>query len=342
MHLISLKQEILTALGLPAFRLFPPFYLQFISMNFYYKFLNGLLLAILGLQTYTLAQSPTDELMMPKHEICFLGNYEYGQFDEYWEGSFLRTNGTIATVQRRTAFLMAAYGLTSKLNFYAGIPVVSTNSTYPNGGRFAGAKGFQDYSIGLKYKVFQKDFEKSEFSAFASLNFSNRASDYLSDYQPYSLGLGTPQLAWRGVFHYKLESGVYFRGGGAFVWKGYTKAEREYYYNDGSYYTPWMDVPNSWNYELTLGKWIKGHALRVELNYMGQRSTSGDDIRAYNAPQPTNQVHMDRVGVFAHYYFQKFKGLGVLASFNQVINGENAPKMSSLGAGVTYQFSLLK
>lgn len=311
-------------------------------MNIYSKFLNGLWIAILGLQTYTLAQSPTDELMMPKHEICFLGNFEYGHFDQYWEGSNLRKNGTIATVQRRTAMFMAAYGLTPKLNIYAGLPYVSTNSTYPNGGRFAGAQGFQDYSLGLKYQAFQKKFEKSELSAFASLNFSNRASNYLSDYQPYSLGLGTPQLAWRGILHYQMENGLYLRGVGAYLWKGYTEAEREYYYNNGSYYTPWMDVPNSWNYEVILGKWFKGNSLRVEFSYVGQRSTFGDDIRAYNAPQPTNQVDLDRVGLFAHYYFQKIKGLGVLASYNQIIDGKNAPKMTSLGAGVTYQFSLLK
>ncbi|GMQ26489.1 hypothetical protein Aoki45_31710 [Algoriphagus sp. oki45] len=328
------------ALGLPACPIFPLYTINFISMNFYTKFLKGFFLAFLGLYTYTLAQSPTDELMMPKQEICFLGYYEYGQFDEYWEGSLLRTNGTIATVQRRTALLMAAYGLTPKLNLYAGLPYVSTNSTLPNGGKFAGTQGFQDYSIGLKYQFFQRKTEENEFSAFASLNFSNRASDYLSDYQPYSLGLGTFQLAWRGILHYKLKNGFYARGSGAFVWKGYTKAEREFYYNDGSYFTPWMDVPNSWNYEAVLGKWFKGNLLRVELSYMGQRSTSGDDIRAYNAPQPTNRVNMDRLGFFAHYYFPKVKGLGVLASFNQVIRGKNAPKMNSLGTGITYQFGL--
>lgn len=289
-----------------------------------------------------MAQSPVDELMMPAKEICFLGNFEYGQFDEYWEGSKLRTNATIATVQRRTAMVMAAYGVTQKLDVYVGLPYVSTNSTLPNGGKFAGTSGFQDYSLGLKYQALKKESEKGEFSLYGSLNFSNRATDYLSDYQPYSLGLGTPQLAWRAILHYKWTNGLYVRGVGGYIWKGYTKAEREYYYNDGSYYTPWMDVPNSWNYEASLGKWFFSNSLRVEFTYSAQYSTSGDDIRAYNAPQPTNQVNMGRVGGFAHYYFQNIKGLGVLAYYNQVVQGENAPKMTAFGAGVTYQFRLLK
>lgn len=310
-------------------------------MNFYLKFRNGVFMLFLGLPILTWAQSPIDELMMPTKEICFLGNYEYGQFNQYWEGSTLRTNATIETVQRRTALLMAAYGVTDKLDVYVGLPYVSTNSTKPNGGKFAGASGNQDLSIGVKYEVLKKESEKGVFSAFASLNFSTPVSNYLSDYQPYSLGLGTPQLAWKAILHYKWNNGLYLRGVGGYIWKGYTEAEREYYYNEGSYYTSWMDVPSSWNYELVLGKWFFQNALRLELNYGSQYSTSGDDIRVYNAPQATNQVNMDRVGAFAHYYFPKIKGLGVLASYSQIIDGKNAPKMTSLGLGVTYQFQLL-
>lgn len=294
-----------------------------------------------GVQIYTYAQSPTDELMMPQKEICFLVNYEYGQFDQYWEGDFLRKNGTIATVQRRTAMGMAAYGLSPKLNVYLGIPWVSTNSTLPNGGKFAGTSGLQDLSLGLKYQLIEKTLGKGQLTGFASLNFSTPISNYLSDYQPYALGLGTPQLAWRGLAHYKMSKGIYLRGVVGYIWKGYTKAEREYYYSNGSHYTPWMDVPSSWNFHAALGKWFFQNSLRVELTHQVQKSTFGDDIRAYNAPQPTNRVDFTQVGAFAHYYSRQIKGLGLLAYVNQVTTGKNAPKMTSIGVGVTYQFQLL-
>lgn len=293
-----------------------------------------------GFHTYTYGQSPTDELMMPAKEICFLANYEYGQFDHYWEGDLLRTNGTIATVQRRTAMLMAAYGITSKLNVYLGIPHVSTNSTLPNGGKFAGATGIQDLGIGLKYEAVKKASKNGELTIQGSVNFSSPASNYLSDYQPYSLGIGAPQLACRAIAHHRWNSGLYLRAVGGYTWKGYTKAEREYYYNDGSYFTPWMDVPSSWNFQAALGKWFFQNSLRIEVTYGSQISTSGDDIRAYNAPQPTNRVNMNQVGGFAHYYFRSVKGLGVLGYFSQVVDGKNAPRITSFGGGVTYQFQL--
>jgi hypothetical protein len=306
--------------------------------NYYRKLF--LLLGGIWLSYISAAQTPTDGLMMPKGDICLLLNYEYGQFDHYWEGATLRENGTIAKVQRRTATVMAAYGISKRINAYIGLPFVSTNSTIPNGGKFAGTRGVQDLMLGLKYMVIQRKGEKGQWTGFGSVIFSTPASNYLSDYQPYSIGIGSPQLAWRGLIEYEWDNGFYLRGNGGFTWKGYTEAERSYYYNDGSYYTPWMDVPNAWTYEAVLGKWFMDKSLRVELNYNSSLSTSGDDIRAYNAPQPTNKVNMDRIGVFGHYFFIKPKGLGLVASYSRVINGRNAPEMSSVNAGITYQFGL--
>lgn len=299
-----------------------------------------LLIGGIGLSYKTVAQTPTDGLMMPKGDICFLLNYEYGQFDHYWEGETLRKNGTIAKVQRRTAFVMAAYGISNKLNAYIALPYVSTNSTTPNGGKFAGTDGIQDLSLGLKYEAFRRKADKGEWTAFGSVVFSTPVSNYLSDYQPYSLGIGAPQIAWRALIEYEWNNGFYLRGNGGYTWKGYTEAEREYYYNEGSYYTAWMDVPSAWTYEAVLGKWFMDKSLRVELSYNSLLSTSGDDIRAYNAPQPTNKVNIDRIGAFAQYFFKKPKGLGLVASYSRVIHGRNAPELSSFSAGVTYQFGL--
>jgi len=296
-----------------------------------------------GLNLYAIgfAQTPSDALLMPKNELCLLLQYEYGQFDHYWEGENLRKNGTIAQVQRRNILAMAAYGITNKLNVYAGLPYVRTNSTIPNGGKLAGASGLQDWMIALKYEVLRQKRDKSEWTTFGSLTFSAPASNYLSDYQPYSLGIGAPQLAWRIITEYEWNNGLYLRGQGGFIWKGYTEIEREYYYNDGSYYSSWMDVPNAWTYQLVVGKWFSEKSLRVEVNYLSSQSTSGDDIRAYNAPQPTNNVDIQQVGVFAQYFFKKPKGLGLVTSFTKVINGRNAPKMSAFNFGVTYQFGLI-
>jgi len=308
-------------------------------MQLYFRLLL-LLMGGISMPYLSLAQTPTDELMMSKGDICFLFNFEYGQFDQYWEGETLRKNGTIAKVQRRTSMVMAAYGITKRLNAYVGLPYVSTNSTTPNGGKFAGTSGIQDLTIGLKYEVIRRKGANGEWMGFGSVTYSTPVSNYLSDYQPYSLGIGAPQITWRGVVEYEWNAGFYLRGNGGYIWKGYTEVEREYYYNDGSYFTSWMDVPSAWTYEAVVGKWFMNKSLKAEVSYNSSRSTSGDDIRAYNSPQPTNRVDMDRIGIFAQYFFQKPKGLGLVASYSRVIQGRNAPEMAAFSAGITYQFGL--
>lgn len=288
------------------------------------------------------AQTPTDALLMQSGQACVLLDGSYGSFDEYWEGSLLRENQTIATVNRNSIMPMVAFGILKNLTVFLGAPYISTESTEPNGGKFAGASGFQDLTLAAKYRFLNLEGEKGNLSSFAALGFSTPVTNYLPDYMPYSLGLGAPELSYRFISQYQWKSGLYFRLSGAYLWRGYAKAEREYYYNDGSYYTPWMDVPNAVNFEGHIGLWTLKNSLQIELGYIGSRSTSGDDIRPYNAPQPTNNIDSDRVGIFAHYYVPTIKGLGFVAYHNRFISGRNAARINTTGLGITYFFDYLK
>ncbi len=288
------------------------------------------------------AQTPADAIFMQQGEACVLLNLDLGRFDQYWEGENLRYNETIAQVRRNTVLPMAAIGIFEKLNFYVGLPHVQTSSSEPNGGRFQGAKGFQDLILALKYGVYNKSSEKGEFSVNISGGYSTPATNYLSDYLPYSLGFGADEWNLRAILQYRFTNGLYFRTSGAHLWRGYTEAERDYYYNNGSYYTALMDVPNAWNYQFIAGKWFLNSSLKIEAAYNGLKSTSGDDIRKYNAAQPTNKVEFDQVGISAQYYFPQIKGLGLQTYYNQIINGRNMSKSGNFGFGITYQFNFIK
>lgn len=287
-------------------------------------------------------QTPTDALMMPPKNACVLLGYDVGEFDRYWEGDYLRKNETIATVNRKTILPMAAIGIFEELNLYLSLPYVRTESSEPNGGKFTGAKGFQDFGIALKYRALEKSLGNDKLSLFSTIGYSTPATNYLSDYMPYSLGFGAPEFALRGIVQYQFKNGFYARGMISHLWRGYTEAERDYYYNDGSYYSAIMDVPNAWNFEGVLGAWFLNSTLKLELNYTGLKSTSGDDIRAYNAAQPTNNVRFDRIGLSAQYYIPAIKGLGIVGYHNIVVNGQNTAKFSNTGMGLTFQFNYIK
>lgn len=288
------------------------------------------------------AQTPADAIMMEKGEICLAILYDHGYWEQYWEGALLRRNGNMGTLIRQTVSPMAAVGLANKLNLIVMTPYVKTRSSEPNGGQLAGVQGFQDLGLFLKAEVVNREIGKGKLTFHPTLGFSTPMSNYLSDYMPYSLGFGANEFSARGILQYQLHKGLYVRGSVAHLWRGYTEAERDYYYSNGSYYTAWMNVPNAWNYQATIGMWLLDNSLRLETSFNGLKCTSGDDIRAYNAPQPTNKVEVDQLSFFGQYYFQKNKGLGVLASYTQMFNGRNMGKFSNIGFGLTYQFSVLK
>lgn len=288
------------------------------------------------------AQTPNDASMMPSKNICVLLSYDFGTFDRYWEGTLLRSNETIAAVDQKTIMPMAAIGILDDLNFYISLPYIKTESSEPNGGKFAGVKGFQDVGFALKYRAIHRDLGPGKFTALATAGFSTPFTNYLSDYRPYSIGAGAPEFSLRGIAQYQWNNGFYARASLAHLWRGYTEAERDYYYNNGSYYTAWMDVPNAWTYEGILGKWLLDKSLKLELSYFSLSSTSGDDIRAYNAAQPTNKVESDRIGFSAQYFFKTLKGFGIVAYHNRVVDGRNVPKLSNTGFGITYQFNVIK
>ena len=284
------------------------------------------------------SQTPSDALMMKQREACFALTYENGSFDEYWEGTSLRKNETIATVSRRAIAPMIAIGITDNFNFYVGVPHVKTESSEPNGGKLQGAKGFQDLTFAIKYEILNKELGKGKLALLGAGGYTTPLTNYLSDYRPYSIGNGTNEWSVRGIVQYKLEMGLYARISGGHLFRGATKAERDYYYNNGSYYTAWMDVPNAWEQNAVVGMWMLKNALKLEASYYALMSTSGDDIRKYNAAQPTNKVEFGQVGFNAQFFIKKVKGLGVLAYYNQMLSGRNMGKVTAFGAGATYQF----
>lgn len=305
-----------------------------IPMNLKSRFLS-LLLAGLGMIQLAMAQTPTDGLMMPKGEICVAVLYEDANWDHYWEGSSLRTNGNIGIFNRKMVMPMIVGGITDRINFIVSLPYVKTSAS---GGQIAGVEGIQDFGLSLKAQLVDKKLEKSKVMVFTNLSFSTPASNYLSDYMPFSLGFGARELGLRAIAQYEFDKGPYFRGSFAYLHRGVTEAERDYYYQEGSFYTATMDVPDAIHAQIAVGSWFLQKKLRVEANMTTLRCASGDDIRAYNSPQPTNKVDFDQVGGFAQYYFKKESGLGVLAYYNHLFSGRNMGQFSGFGLGLTYQF----
>jgi len=308
------------------------------AMKNYFRFL-GLLGASLGTITIAQAQTPLDGLMMPKGEICIALQYDQVTWDRYWEGSTIRVNQNIGTFTRQTDMPMIVGGITDKVNVILSLPYVKTGAS---AGQMAGVQGIQDFGISVKALLLEKSIGKGKLTGFSNLSFSTPASNYLSDYMPFSLGFGAKELGIRAIGKYELDKGAYLRVSYSFLNRGITEAERDFYYADGSFYTSKMDVPNALLGQVTVGSWMMKKKLRVEASLTTFQSTSGDDIQVYSMPQPTNKVDFDRIEGFAQYYFRTNGGLGLIASYQQAISGRNMGQFSGYGFGLTYQFKALQ
>jgi hypothetical protein len=304
-------------------------------MKNYFRFLS-LLCASLGLLSIANAQTPLDGLMMPKGEICIALQYDQVTWDRYWEGSTTRVNQNIGTFTKQMGMPMIVGGITDKLNVILSLPYVKTEAS---AGQLTGVQGIQDFGLSLKALLLEKSIGKGKLTGFSNLSFSMPASNYLSDYMPFSLGFGANELGIRAIGKYELDKGPYLRASYSYLHRGVTEAERDFYYaGQNAFYTGKMDVPNAFLGQVTLGSWMFKKKLRVEASLTAIKSTSGDDIRVYSMPQPTNKVDFDRVEGFAQYYFKTNGGFGLIASYQKAISGRNMGQFSGYGLGITYQF----
>lgn len=299
-----------------------------------------ILIAVNAITFGLYAQTPSDAVMMKQRQSCLAITYDQGSWDHYWEGDYLRTNGNVGTLQRRVIMPMIAIGLHDRLNLIISAPHVKTESKEPNGGFMNGAEGFQDLGLNAKALLLDNQVGTGKFSVLANVGFSTPITNYLSDYMPYSLGFGANEFSLRAIAQYKMGNGLYAQGAAAHLWRGQTRVERDYYYANGSYYTDMMDVPDAWNFHGAIGIWLFENSLKFEANYMTLHCTSGDDIRKYNAGQPTNKVEVSQIGFSTQYYFKNVKGFGLLAYYSQIINGRNMGEFTTIGGGVTYQFKI--
>jgi hypothetical protein len=298
---------------------------------------SAVLAVVLSICVTSNAQTPWDEVMMGKGEICTALIYEHSSWNQYWEGTYLRENANIGTFTRQTAMPMVAMGLTKKINIIASLPYISTNAS---GGTQAGQSGFQDISISAKVDWLQKKVGNGRLLFLTNAHFSTPVGNYLSDYMPFSLGVGATEIGLRGIGGYKMDNGLIFRAALAYLWRGQTEVERDYYYENGSVYSPYMNVPEALNFHAAIGYWAFDNRLRMEATYMSLNCLTGDDIRSYNRPQPTNKTEVSQVGGWVQYFIKSDQGLGALAYFNQTLSGRNMGKATTIGIGLTYQFKV--
>ncbi|MEZ0483797.1 hypothetical protein [Fibrella aquatica] len=276
------------------------------------------------------AQMPQDAIYMPKKTICAAAMYGRSNWNEYWENTLKRENLNIGTHTTQSASLMAAVGLSDRVNLIVNVPYVWTSTT---AGNLMGQKGFQDVSGWLKVNALQY----KGLSLHGIVGLSTPLSSYVPSFQPMSIGMGARSAAGRVLLNYKHpKTGLYLTAHGSYIWRSTIRIDQDSYQADGRVYnTDEVAVPNATDTAVRIG--ILRSAFQTEVFAERFACTSGDNIRRNDMPFPTNNMRATTVGWYAKY---QPHNVGVNARVGYVTDGLNMGQSTSFMLGLLYQINL--
>ena len=290
-----------------------------------------IVLAFIGFSAITCslsAQLPYDAIYMPKKTVCAVAAYSYSEWTEYWENTLLRDNANIGKHIDQSAMLMAAAGLTDRLNLLISLPYITTKNTQ---GNLLGQQGIQDLTLQLKYKF----YNQKGLSVHGVLGGSMPMSKYVPDFLPMSIGLHSTNVRGRGIVSYLHQTGLYVTAHGAYIGRSKITVDRDSYQAyDRVYNSNRVAIPNVTEGGLRLG-YLKP-TFQVEAFLESSAGVGGDNILRNNAPFPTNNMTSKS---FGGYLKVQPKNIGFSARIAHVASGRNVGHSIMFMAGLLYQIN---
>jgi hypothetical protein len=216
------------------------------------------------------------------------------------------------------------------------LPYISNTSS---AGYMQHKKGWQDFSLDLKYRLWQHQISQLRFTAFATAGFSVPAGSYAPDFLPYSIGLGAKTAQLRLIGHLQWHH-LFTTLQTGYVAKSNIKVDRTSYYNEGWHYSNEMPVPDVWDGAIHAG-YDHPH-FRAEAHFTWSQATTGSDIRLYDMPYPFNRMNRSTVGLYALWRVPHIRNLAITANADQTVSGRNVGKSFAWTSGLQYVFTLPK
>jgi hypothetical protein len=279
-------------------------------------------------------QTIEDGVMMPAKNLCTGFVYTHDAWDNYWEGTLKRTNGNVGTVTTQSVSWMGVYGITDRLNVIAMLPYVWTDASQ---GVLSSMDGFQDVTLAVKYEALRTPFTSAgSLSAFAVVAAGTPASDYVADFLPMSIGMGSRRLSGRLTAQFHAKKGWFLRGTGAYTWRGRVTLDRPAYFTDGQLHmSDEVAMPDVFDYSVSAGYLSKG--LHVPVSFSQQFTLGGGDIRRQDMPFVADRMNVSRLDAVVMYYLPKPANFSVRLGAMHTLSGRNVGKATAFAGGLFYQ-----
>ena len=278
------------------------------------------------------AQTDMDAIMMNKTQFCSGLMYTHSSWENYWEGNLKRNNQNIGTVTTQSVMYMANYGITGKLNVMIGAPYIWTKAS---AGTLSGLKGVQDFLVFVKWKPVTETFGKNKLSLFLLGGFSTPITNYVIDFLPMSIGLGSTNFTGRAMIDYQ-RGKFTVTGSAAYVRRSNVTIDRTSYFDTELRLTNEVKMPDAEQYQLRTG--YRGKYLLAEATLSNWTTKGGFDITRNNAPFPNNRMNATMIGAAVKYTLPVHTNLSFLAGANYTVAGRNVGQITEYSGGVFYAF----
>jgi hypothetical protein len=279
------------------------------------------------------AQTEHDGIMMNKNQWCNGATYMNSTWSDYWEGTFKRNNDNIGRITTQSIMYMTNYGISDKLNIMAGLPYVWTNASK---GTLHGMKGFQDASVYLKWKPISVKSGAGRLSLFAIGGVSTPVGNYVRDFLPLSIGLGSTNVSGRLLVDYQRKA-LFTTISAGYVLRNNVKLIRDSYYTTEIHNTDEVKMPDMAVYNFSVGirkKYVIAEAVVNNMTTLG-----GFDIRKNDMPFVSNRMNSTSVGIHAKYTLPSFTHIELTGQAEYVVAGRNVGRASTYSVGMYYIFS---
>ncbi len=282
------------------------------------------------------AQTDMDALMMSKNNFCTGFMYGNSSWKNYWEGTLKRDNLNLGTVSSNMIGIMGNYGIRDNLNVLFSVPYISNSAS---AGTLIGRRGIQDLTLTLKWMPIETTIGKADFALYALGSYPTPLTNYVKDYLPLSIGLGSKTAMVRLMADYQLGN-FFTTASAAFFSRGNVTLDRIAYYTTRMHYTNQVEMPTMSNFNFRAGyRSGKGYAEAI-VDIM--QTNGGFDISRNNMPFLSNQMNASRIGLGFKYNFGKVEGLSAVGSAMYTIAGRNMGQATAISAGVFYILDFTK
>ncbi len=270
------------------------------------------------------AQGLLDGFMRGKGQLVTALSYSHESYETYFVGVNKTQNGNLGSIKTNSVNFFAAGGLTDYLDVVVSLPYIETHATQ---GFWSDQKDFQDISLFLKGRFFERDFsEKGRLSLIGAIGVVTPLSDYIAD-APVSIGSQSTQLEGRFIAQYRTTLGIFVAGQLGYSKRGNVNIDRELE----------VSVPDAWDYIVRAGGSYK--KLYADAWFQHQNSRNGTTIGP-GVPFPSNEIDFSRVGFTLYHPIPKMENFGVSLSTGFTLSGKNIGKSDRITASLVYNFSV--